>query len=211
MAPREDRTKRRTKYRVCVTVGVALTTIAVCAGAYYAHWVVARHRLTVIADGVVYQSAQMPPEALLEVVEDHGIRTVIDLRKDGPLVAAEGGALAWAGVEHVHLPMSQVPAPETVGAFLQVMDDPANRPVLIHCEHGEGRSVILSALYRIEYEGWTPDEARRAARLFSFRGSFAPGRKKGKYLLSYAARRSRGESPLQAHAGSTAGRRETGT
>ena len=40
------------------------------------------------------------------------------------------------------------------------MDDSSNYPVLIHCYHGVGRAQMFSALYRIEYEGWTNQEAR---------------------------------------------------
>ena len=45
--------------------------------------------------------------------------------------------------------------PETIDAFLKLMDDPANRPVLIHCRAGLHRTGCLVAVYRMEYDGWT--------------------------------------------------------
>jgi protein-tyrosine phosphatase len=39
------------------------------------------------------------------------------------------------------------------------MDDPANYPVLIHCKAGLHRTGCLVAVYRMEYEGWSPTEA----------------------------------------------------
>jgi protein tyrosine phosphatase (PTP) superfamily phosphohydrolase (DUF442 family) len=185
----DDKQRKPATRRVLGASMVVLAAVAIAAGASYAHWVVVRHRLTVITDGVVYESAEMPPQKLLETVGELGIRTVIDLRRNGPLVAAEREALALVGVGHFHLPTGQVPSPETIDAFLATMDDPANRPVLIHCKDGSGRSVLFSALYRIEYEGWSNDRARHATRMLSWRGSFAPEQRKGVFLLSYVPRR----------------------
>jgi hypothetical protein len=39
------------------------------------------------------------------------------------------------------------------------MDDPANRPVLVHCRAGLHRTGTLAALYRMEYEHWSLDQA----------------------------------------------------
>ena len=205
----DDMQRKSGARRVLIATVAVLAAVAITAGASYEHWAVFRHRFTVVTEGVVYQSAEMPPQKLLETVGKYGIRTVIDLRRDGPLVAAEREALARAGVTHSHLPTPQVPTPETVDAFLAVMDDPANRPVLIHCEHGEGRAPLFSALYRIEYEGWSNEEARRATRLLSFRGAFSHGRRKGDYLHSYVPRRAEARASRQAQAGATTSRPET--
>ena len=81
-------------------------------------------------------------------------------------------------------------------AFLDLMrTDPF--PVLIHCHDGFGRSVLFSALYRIEFEGWSNEEARRATRLFPWWGSFKPGSAKGDYLRCYVPRHQprRAEAP----------------
>jgi hypothetical protein len=40
------------------------------------------------------------------------------------------------------------------------MDNKDNYPVLIHCYHGTGRAEMYSALYRIEYENFTNEDAR---------------------------------------------------
>ena len=64
-------------------------------------------------------------------------------------------------------------------------NDPENLPVLIHCYHGQGRAVLFSALYRIEFEGWDPDRARRATRLVLEGSSFDDNAGKGRYLIDY--------------------------
>jgi protein tyrosine phosphatase (PTP) superfamily phosphohydrolase (DUF442 family) len=171
-------------------VGVLASAGAVC-GFAYGYWAVFDYRFTIVMRDAVYQSAAMPPSPLLKKVARYGIRTVIDLRKDCPEVEAERAALAGSGVRHVHLPSNQVPAPDTVARFLEVMDDPDDLPVLIHCTHGEGRSVLFSAIYRMEYEGWSNEEARRATRVLPCWSSFARDRRKGEFLLGYRPRRGR--------------------
>ena len=91
-------------------------------------------------------------------------------------------------VRHFSVPSKQVPDKETVKAFLDIMDDKKNRPVLIHCHHGEGRAVLFSAIYRIEYEGWPNDQARRASRLILYKSSFSADSKKGMFLKNYIPR-----------------------
>ena len=43
--------------------------------------------------------------------------------------------------------------------MLAVFDDPASYPVLIHCKAGLHRTGCMAAVYRMEYQGWTPRQA----------------------------------------------------
>ena len=43
-----------------------------------------------------------------------------------------------------------------IDEFLSLMDNPANRPVLLHCKAGLHRTGVLVAVYRMEYDGWDP-------------------------------------------------------
>jgi hypothetical protein len=61
----------------------------------------------------------------------------------------------------------------------------------MHCYHGEGRAPLYGAIYRMEYLGWDPEDARKATRFFSFRGSFRPGSGKGEFVRSYVPRKAR--------------------
>jgi uncharacterized protein (TIGR01244 family) len=172
------------------TFAILIGLIAFAFAARWAHWRFEEHRFRTIAPGQVYQSAQMPMDDLLETVDDHGIRTVIDLREE-PYheLSEERRALEAAGVRYVNLPTPQVPEQETVDTFLDLVGRADSLPILIHCEHGEGRSVLFSALYRIEIEGWGVEDARDETRVFEWRGGFAPGTGKGDYLMAYQRRR----------------------
>lgn len=177
-------------YVVPALVGVALLAL-VCR---YEYWVLVERRFQTITEGKVYKSGELPLDELIDRVGSRGIRTVIDLREEAPeVIDAERAALEKEGVKYVNLPSDQIPGPTTVEAFLELMQREETFPVLIHCEHGAGRSVLLSAIYRIEYEGWDSESARCATGFLPWRGSFKPDSPKGKYLRNYKPRSHRSE------------------
>jgi protein tyrosine/serine phosphatase len=88
-----------------------------------------------------------------------GIKTVVDLRQRG--IDDEQTLLENAGVRFYSIPMiTSLPPPETtIHLFLQIVNDPANQPVFVHCEDGHIRTGVMTALYRITHDGWTADQA----------------------------------------------------
>ena len=160
-------------------------------GIYWGYWFTLGDRFTTICSvHGVHHSAAPRPTALTKIVKKNNIRSVVDLRSSprGLMPADEGRLLEGLGVRYHHLPTPQVPALETVDQFLALNNDPDNFPMLIHCHHGEGRSVLFAALHRIEFDGWPIEEARQATRLFAFRGAFGPKGPKGKFMRSYEPR-----------------------
>ena len=153
----------------------------------YLWWHLVERRLTVLTPGEVMRSAAMKPGALRRAVRRHGLRAVIDLRKDDEgEVPREAETLKELGCKHLRLPSTQVPNEELRDRFLELIGDPENRPALIHCTHGEGRAVLYGALWLIEFQGLEPEAARRKARWITTRGStFDLKRDKGKYLHDY--------------------------
>ena len=167
-------------------VGVLLVGVLGVGTGYYKR--VSTYRFTTITEGQVYQSGAMPPEILRDKVGQHGIRTVVDLRRPRDNVDEEHAVLTQLGVKHFSLPSSQVPEDEVVDAFLEIMDNREYRPVLIHCKHGIGRAVLFAAIYRMEYEGWSNEHARSVAYWQSAFGSFNPSSGKGAFILNYMPR-----------------------
>src|SRR5690606_37383394 len=127
--------------------------------------------------------------------------TVIDLRRAGTndsilnperdeqILAEKLAVEKIDGVEYINIPTPQVPSDETIEKFLEVMDNPDNYPVVIHCTHGTGRAKLFSAIYRIEYENFTNEEARKQTRGLVKFSSFDHGTPKGEYLKAYEKRR----------------------
>jgi protein tyrosine phosphatase (PTP) superfamily phosphohydrolase (DUF442 family) len=180
----------------------ALPLVAVVA--VYVWYVHFDYRFETISAGKMYKSAAIPPGKLGGYITRHGIRTVIDLRDPGGVrdalhperraeIEAEAAAIAQLnGVRHVNIPSRQVPDAATLAQFFAVLDDQNSYPVLIHCHHGTGRAAIYSALYRVEYEHWSNEQARQATRpvveFLGYRSAFADGTPKGDFLMNYQPR-----------------------
>lgn len=172
------------------TILVVLVLGTLAAIAYSQYWVLTG-RFATVESGRLYRSAAMSADRLIEYCRRHGITTVVDFRKTLPDTSAEAQALARAGITHVALPTGQVPSPETVAGFLRAMDAKQNERVLIHCAHGVGRTGVFSAIYRMEYQGWSNRAAILEAVVMSGFGSFGPGNSKAAFLSAYNRRGTR--------------------
>lgn len=101
-------------------------------------------------------------EALL--AQKHSVQAVVDLREEA---CDDEAALRAAGIDFLHLPTvdlkpSSVPMLDDGVEFARVHLAQDHR-VLIHCEHGIGRSAILS-LCVLAAEGWDPLKALGVAK-----------------------------------------------
>jgi len=184
--------KRRSRLR-WIPAGLLLALLVLVA-AYVALWP-SMGRIAVVEEGRLYRSAELPPEKLADLCRELGIRTVVDFRKESPKTEAEAGTLQAIGVRYVPLPTEQVPGPGVVERFLSVMSDENNLPVLIHCVHGVGRTGLHAAVYRIEFQGWSNEQARWEAMLLSGFDSFQEDTPKGRFLMEYAPARGKQAPP----------------
>ena len=102
-----------------------------------------------------------------------GIKTVIDLQGDG-LNADEAGLVAAAGMKFYRIPMTTrvTPTAEQLARFLQVVNDPALQPVYVHCKGGRHRTGVMTAVYRMENNGWTADQAFQEMKKYRFGSDF---------------------------------------
>lgn len=176
-------------------------------------------RFEEISPNKVYKSALITPDRLEDFLISNNINTVIDLLDPGVQdrlnpaqqkdINKEDAAIKainkkyGTNIRHVNIPSGQVPTKKTLKEFFEVLDDNSSYPVLIHCYHGMGRAVIYSALYRIEYENWSNEDARMKARLLPLmvdsplhHSSFAKGREKGDFLINYIPRKEGDPSTL---------------
>jgi protein-tyrosine phosphatase len=101
-----------------------------------------------------------------------GIRTVIDLQKDGD--SDEARSVAEAGMQFVRIPMTTHAPPtlKQISLFLRIVNDPARRPVYVHCAAGRHRTGVMTAVYRMERDGWTADQAYTEMKQYKFGWDF---------------------------------------
>ncbi len=125
----------------------------------------------VVEDGVLYRSGQLTLSGLKRLLHDHGIKTVITLRDaahpDQPPPDLEEEKYCKGMELNYHRITPQpwwasdgsIPAEKGVKLFLDVLRDPANYPVLIHCFAGIHRTGAFCALYRMEFHHWSNEQA----------------------------------------------------
>jgi tyrosine-protein phosphatase SIW14 len=144
-------------------------------------------RFREVTPGKFYRCGQMSAEAFRKQIREHNIKLVINLQDEYPdpllsagywdaphipesQVCAEAGAkftfLTWAGERGLLARNAASPTnrPQVIDDFLKLCDDPENYPILIHCMAGLHRTGALTAVYRLEYEGWPVADAARELR-----------------------------------------------
>jgi protein tyrosine phosphatase (PTP) superfamily phosphohydrolase (DUF442 family) len=158
------------------------------------------HNFETITEGKVYKSAVIPPDEIESYVRKYHIKSIVDLRMPGTkdfvlnpespseLEAEKTAVSKIGGVNYFSNPSEQVPNEKNIATFTKIMDNKDNYPVLIHCYHGTGRAEMYSALYRIEYENFTNEDARMGVRTLVKFSSFDDGTPKGEYLKGYKSR-----------------------
>ncbi len=175
---------------------------------YYRYCYTYGKRLRPVAEGKVYRSGCMTAAGLADAIERLKIRTVLNLMEETPDPVLTAGYFDTTGVREAELCEQlgarmvnltvDVIAPTRVGkerplaidTFRALMDDPANYPVLIHCRAGLHRTGVLVAVYRMEYDGWTAQEAMGELRSHGF-GEFAATAANDyitQYILTYQPR-----------------------
>ena len=94
--------------------------------------------------------------------------------------------VASAGLKYFNIPMTTHTAPTStqVGQFLGLVNDPQNQPVYVHCVGGSHRTGVMTAVYRMVHDQWTPDRAFAEMRTFKFGADFLHAEFK-RFVLGY--------------------------
>ncbi len=104
-----------------------------------------------------YRSAQPSAEGFRALKARYGVRTVISLRDfhtDEFYAAGLHLNLYRIGMHAWHI------EPEDLAQALHRLRVAMRRgPTLLHCEHGADRTGVVTALYRIVYQGWKREAA----------------------------------------------------
>ena len=115
-----------------------------------------------------------------------GIKTVVDLQRDGE--ANEMQMVESKGMKFFRLEMTTTdrPDPQTVSRFLNIVNDPANQPVFVHCHGGRHRTGVMTAIYRLTHDDWTADRAFAEMKEYEFGKGFGHGALRD-YVYDYFA------------------------
>ncbi|MCI0703367.1 MAG: dual specificity protein phosphatase family protein [Planctomycetia bacterium] len=169
-----------TRWQFVLATGALAVVVAVPV-VYSSHQSTHLRNLRVVEEGVLYRSGQLTPAGMERVLHDHGIKCVVTLRSTR--VPGTSDPDEWEEelcsakrVKHVRIvprvwgadETGEIPAEQGVKQFLEVMDNPANYPVLVHCFAGIHRTGTMCAIYRMEFQGWSAERAMAEMQLYGF-------------------------------------------
>lgn len=116
----------------------------------------------------LYRGAQ-PTEEGFRQLKAMGVRTVIGLRSNH----STKKEVEAAGMTSVEMPLKadleSVPPNEAeIRKFFDIVLDPDRQPCYFHCAFGKDRTGTMAAIYRMEVDGWTPEEALQEMDAFGY-------------------------------------------
>ena len=113
-------------------------------------------------------------------------KTIIDLQQDGE--RSEQQMVEGAGMKFYRIGLSDKtwPSPDKAEQFMKIVSDPANQPVFIHCHGGRHRAGIMTAVYRMNHDGWDADKAYAEMKKYGFEYGIGHGALKD-YIYDYYA------------------------
>jgi protein tyrosine/serine phosphatase len=143
---------------------IPLFLLAVVLTVKYTRWYVLPKRFAVVEPGQVYRGGYTEPWPLARMIERYGIRTIVSLNclgGDDSRYGREQEVVRKYGLMYYCFPM-----PGTgLGDFdlldraADVLSDPANHPVFVHCAAGVYRTSAACAAWRMKHCGWTFEQA----------------------------------------------------
>jgi len=117
-----------------------------------------------------YCTGGQPKIEALAKLKAEGVKSIINLRQPSEHRAADEEAMAKElGLKYFNIPVVYAsPKEEQATEFLKITDDPANRPVFIHCT----AAIRVGAFWmirRVLRDGWTVEAAEEEAKKIGLR------------------------------------------
>jgi protein-tyrosine phosphatase len=103
----------------------------------------------------LYRSA-LPDQEAVPLLNTLGIVTVINLYQ-----RSDEEWLQDQAVHQVHLPLhvDRIDDTDVIAVLQSIRQAQARGAVLFHCKHGQQRTGLIAALYRVVYQDWSKEQA----------------------------------------------------
>ena len=107
-----------------------------------------------------------PKQGGLQKLASLGVKTIINLRDDDEHQQTEEADARAAGLQYFNIPMPRLGRPndKTIADVLALINKSENQPVFVHCKLGSDRTGTVIAIYRIEHDSWTSEQAKAEAK-----------------------------------------------
>jgi protein tyrosine phosphatase (PTP) superfamily phosphohydrolase (DUF442 family) len=159
--------RRRLGPRLAIVFLVAL----VLAGGYVWRCHISTYHLATVDAGVLYRDGNQSPCQFETAVRKVRPRTVVSLVDENeeadenkPQFENERELLEKKGVrlERIPIRLGGWPTKKDVDHFLEVVKDPENQPVLVHCAQGVRRTGMMAAAYQMAQLGYDKERAKES-------------------------------------------------
>jgi predicted protein tyrosine phosphatase len=119
------------------------------------------------------RGARPSPSKLRDLYYHNNLRSTINLCSemhygDIPIIN-DAELIGKLKTEHIPITDNGQPKHHHVLRLFEFLEDPDNIPAYMHCEQGVGRTGVMTACYRIAFNGWTVDDAVAEAARFADR------------------------------------------
>lgn len=131
-------------------------------------WIFGTYHLATVKPGVLYRDGVRQVYEFRNTLRKVKPRTVVSLIEPvemedpkHPGLLAEKKMLAERGIKLIEIPvlLGGWPTDDQIREFLDIVNDPANQPVLVHCQQGMRRTGMMCSAYRMSVMGMTAEQA----------------------------------------------------
>jgi len=156
---------RRSRLRAWV---IAVAAVAVIASAVAGVWWTrfATYHFATVRKGVLYRDGNRSMREFAHACQRARIRTVVMLNDEQEARRkpfSEEADFCRAGrirLERIPISPGERPSSADVRLFLDIVADPDNQPVLVHCAQGLRRTGMMVAAYQLSVLNYTPEQAK---------------------------------------------------
>ena len=154
-------------------LGVRLLIVFIVALAMGAGYVwrchISTYHLATVDPGVLYRDGVQSPcqfETAVRKVQPRTVISLVDEKEEAdpnkPQFESEREYLQGKGIrlERIPIQLGGWPTKNDVDRFFEIVTDPANQPVLIHCAQGVRRTGMMAAAYQMKQLGYDKERAK---------------------------------------------------
>jgi tyrosine-protein phosphatase SIW14 len=124
-----------------------------------------------VHEGEIYRGGKPTRETDYQYLKDHGVRTILNLRKYVWWEEEREAEMAGKyGIRYLHSPVDSVlpPSEDSIERAVEYLADASLYPIYVHCKRGKDRTGLVVAQYRVEKDGWQPEAAIEEMRAYHY-------------------------------------------
>jgi len=145
---RRQVSRRQVLFLLCFLCG------ALALGAYFFWDFVVQRNVAAVVPGRLYRSGQPRAEQLERWIEKYKLRTILVLKPTLETFEKEIADRTGIKLYHIVLSSQQGPSEAQWQQIRGLLTGEENWPLLYHCQDGADKTGIVTAMYRIEVQGW---------------------------------------------------------